>query len=491
MSGLNATGAELNAVADVSAITIDTSTAIANNDGIAVFDSSASSIGYFDVDLLDTYFAGTTKTLTNKTLTSPTVSGLYLSDAGFIVEGSSADGNESTVTFTDPTADRTITFPDATGTVALSGATQNVDFGTITSDGLTVESGGNALSSTGNNIQFNRAAGSSFIDQIGASGSLLFRTTASQTSRLKIDNNGDISFYDSAGSSQSFYWDANEESLGIGTTSPSRSLHISGGTNSMVIERTDATTSALLLVAESNNTAIYSRASNASTTARDLIFNMGSTEAMRIDSSGNVGIGCVPNSIQSGFDTLQIGGNLTLNVDSTGVGAGVYMGNNVYRDSVNSRWEYINTDEATQYLQANGEHIWRYAASGTADTAITWSESMRIDSSGRVKLHEDLVQDEVKATTTATTQVAIDTFPHASYDGAKAVITAATSADTYVTELLIATNGTTAVATEYGQIGTGSALATYDVDISGSDVRILATPASTTSTTFRVAMTVT
>ena len=142
VTGLNATGAELNAVADVSAITIDTSTAIANNDGIAVFDSSASAIGYFDVDLLDTYFAGTTKTLTNKTLTSPTVSGLYLSDAGFIVEGSSADGNESTVTFTNPTADRTITFPDATGTVALSGATQNVDFGTVTADGLTVDGDG-------------------------------------------------------------------------------------------------------------------------------------------------------------------------------------------------------------------------------------------------------------------------------------------------------------------------------------------------------------
>ncbi len=108
------------------------------------------------------------------------------------------------------------------------------------------------------------------------------------------------------------------------------------------------------------------------------------TEAMRIDSSQNVGIGCVPNSIQSGFDTLQIGGNLTLNVDSTGAGAGVYMGNNVYRDSGNSRWEYSYTDEASQYLQAGGEHIWRYAASGTADTAITWSEAMRIDNSGNV-----------------------------------------------------------------------------------------------------------
>jgi len=119
VTGLTATGPELNAVADVSAITINTSTAIAADDGIAVYDTSGSSIGYFDVDLLDTYFSGTTKTLTNKTITSPVVTGLHLNDSGFTVEGSSEDGNDTTVAFTNPSQDRTITFPDATGTIAL------------------------------------------------------------------------------------------------------------------------------------------------------------------------------------------------------------------------------------------------------------------------------------------------------------------------------------------------------------------------------------
>ena len=127
VTGLTATGPEINAVADVSAITIDTSTAIANNDGIAVFDSSASSIGYFDVDLLDTYFSATTKTLTNKTLTSPIVTGMHLNDSGFTVEGSAADGNDTTVAFTNPTANRTITFTDASGTVLLEGKANSID----------------------------------------------------------------------------------------------------------------------------------------------------------------------------------------------------------------------------------------------------------------------------------------------------------------------------------------------------------------------------
>ena len=72
----------------------------------------------------------TTDTLTNKTLTSPVVSGLTLSDASIIFEGAVADSYETTLTVGEPTADNTITLPDATGTVAL---TSNIP---STTDGL-------------------------------------------------------------------------------------------------------------------------------------------------------------------------------------------------------------------------------------------------------------------------------------------------------------------------------------------------------------------
>ena len=119
-----------------------------------------------------------------------------------------------------------------------------------------------------------------------------------------------------------------------------------------------------------------------------------STEKLRINQYGTLGVGCNPNDLQDGYDAVQIGGNLMLNVDSTGAGAGVYMSNNVYRDRTDSRWEYINTDEASQYLQANGEHIWRFAGSGTADAAISWSEGFRLDSSGRLLIGRTSSQNE-------------------------------------------------------------------------------------------------
>ena len=58
-----------------------------------------------------------------------------------IFEGSSADANETTLTVTNPTADRTITFPDITGTVITTGDTGSVTStmianGTISTDDI-------------------------------------------------------------------------------------------------------------------------------------------------------------------------------------------------------------------------------------------------------------------------------------------------------------------------------------------------------------------
>lgn len=53
---------------------------------------------------------------------SPTFAGLTINGASITFEGATADTYETTITVTDPTADRTITIPNASGTVALSGS---------------------------------------------------------------------------------------------------------------------------------------------------------------------------------------------------------------------------------------------------------------------------------------------------------------------------------------------------------------------------------
>ena len=62
------------------------------------------------------------ETLTNKTLTSPVITGAVFNDGSIVFEGSTANDHETTFSITDPTADRTITFPDGSGTVAFTSA---------------------------------------------------------------------------------------------------------------------------------------------------------------------------------------------------------------------------------------------------------------------------------------------------------------------------------------------------------------------------------
>jgi hypothetical protein len=72
-------------------------------------------------------------TVTSATLTSPTITGAVFNDGSVVFEGATADAFETTLAITDPTADRTITFQDATGTVVLRDSTDTLTNKTLTS----------------------------------------------------------------------------------------------------------------------------------------------------------------------------------------------------------------------------------------------------------------------------------------------------------------------------------------------------------------------
>ena len=123
-----------------------------------------------------------TQTLGNKTLTSPTVSGLYLSDASIIFEGATADAYETTLTVTDPTADRTITLPDASDTLVGKATTDTltnktlssaVITGTLTAGG-SVGTNGQYLQSTATGVQWATVSG-------GGSGTFTVASSAPST----------------------------------------------------------------------------------------------------------------------------------------------------------------------------------------------------------------------------------------------------------------------------------------------------------------------
>lgn len=121
---LNRTSANL-ALTGISSVTLPGSTsgtaqvvatAIAGTGTVITLPATTGTVALTsDIPSLTGYVTETgSQTLTNKTLTAPIVDG-----AGVVFEGATADAYETTLTVVDPTADRTITLPNATGTVAL------------------------------------------------------------------------------------------------------------------------------------------------------------------------------------------------------------------------------------------------------------------------------------------------------------------------------------------------------------------------------------
>ena len=75
----------------------------------------------------------TNKTLTSPTISNPTITGTSGVETSIVFEGSTADNYETTLTVVDPTQDNTITLPNTTGTVVIVDATQTLTNKTLTS----------------------------------------------------------------------------------------------------------------------------------------------------------------------------------------------------------------------------------------------------------------------------------------------------------------------------------------------------------------------
>jgi len=106
-----------------------------------------------------------------------------------------------------------------------------------------------------------------------------------------------------------------------------------------------------------------------------------------------------------------------------------------------------------------------------------------------VNLDDRAVIDTVTATTTSTAEFSLDSTTR---NAIKLMVYMQRGTDSHLVEILIMRTSTSAMMTLYGEMYTGSALATFTADQSGGLIRVRATPTSATSTTFsaqRIALT--
>jgi hypothetical protein len=112
-----------------------------------------------------------------------------------------------------------------------------------------------------------------------------------------------------------------------------------------------------------------------------LIFGSNNTDNMRLDASGNLGLGVTPSAwANPSSPAFQIKRASLFSYNSITAD----LGYNLYFNG--SDYIYIANDEATLFRQQNGAYEWYQAPSGTAGNAISLTQAMTLNASGNLSI---------------------------------------------------------------------------------------------------------
>jgi hypothetical protein len=270
------------------------------------------------------------------------------------------------------------------------------------------------------------------------------------------------------------------------TTTTTTALTLDSGTTGAIDVGTSANAKTITI---GNVTGATSLVLNSGTGA----INIGTSVAKTI-TIGNV-TGATSLVLNAGTGAINIGTSVAKTItigNSTGATAiALNSGTgNIVLTATTGSVQLVATGANIITATTNGTERVRIDASGNVGIGIT--PTAKLDVAGDIRVNS-IVNFSAEATTLATVvSTQISSFAVASFRSAKLIIQAYNSVngEVQISELLVAHNGTTAIATEYGIVFTGtSPFVIYEVDISSGNVRLMATNTTANSTQYKISET--
>ena len=189
--------------------------------------------------------------------------------------------------------------------------------------------------------------------------------------------------------------------LGIGTSSPQTKLHVVSTSTTATIESTSGPVYVRFAAPSGVNNGYIGYGDGG---AENMTFWTAGNERMRLNASGNLGLGVTP-SAWSLYKAFQNGSTSVADFNS---GNNSIYGSNVYYGGSPTDFRYVSTGSAaTMYRQVDGAHTWSTtgAVTGTAGSVATLTQAMTLDASGNLNITSPANTDSILTVNSTSTNV--------------------------------------------------------------------------------------